>query len=271
MNQMYFPHLMLVIGLLTAPALACGAPNQPEEIANQVAATQTAKAVQFMAATLQAGANQQPALSVEAPVTTLPPLPETALPPIATEAPTGPYLVATMDVNCRFGPDKVYDQLDYLATGEQANIEGKDKTNNWWLITTPRKSIKCWVWTEAVTVHGDTGSITVFEPPPTPTLGAPGSISGMVFIDGNSNGQFDPTDGWMTGVVFHLRKGACPGGEILETVETNNNGVYRFDNVSPGDYCVQHTPDQETLVPQQKDVTVGAGQDVGGVNFIRTV
>jgi uncharacterized repeat protein (TIGR01451 family) len=65
----------------------------------------------------------------------------------------------------------------------------------------------------------------------------PGAVvSGHVFSDRNGNGTLDPADGGLAGVTLHLYPDgtscAAPAGAPLQTVTTDNTGLYRFTSVT---------------------------------------
>ena len=146
--------------------------------------------------------------------------------------------------------------------------------------------------------------VPTLVPTETPALG---SISGVLwhetcsFVDGSppilgegcvqwgaESWEFGPNQiydsfesGW-AGVVLHLGAGACPSTGLATTV-TNANGVYLFNNLAAGTYCVSYsnlTDGNDTILipggptyPQRgtggflQTVVLGAGQNKSGVNF----
>ncbi len=65
----------------------------------------------------------------------------------------------------------------------------------------------------------DRGAFEVSSP-----SGPGGSISGWTYIDADRNDIFDPTDGYMSGVMVDIHAGACPpAGPILETAESDSD------------------------------------------------
>ncbi|MDG1810215.1 MAG: SdrD B-like domain-containing protein [Pirellulaceae bacterium] len=70
----------------------------------------------------------------------------------------------------------------------------------------------------------------------------PGSISGTVHADINGNCVFEPMNGDrpLEGVVLELLDG---NGLVMESVTTDENGFYAFENLDPGEYSVrEYTP-----------------------------
>ncbi len=79
--------------------------------------------------------------------------------------------IAQADLNCRSGPDLLYELIDSFLQGESAPILGRNEAGDWWYILSPRLQILCWVWGGKVQVQGDTGPVLVVQvaPPPQPT------------------------------------------------------------------------------------------------------
>jgi len=251
---------------LVLAMLACDLPGETGQ-----AATETMQALgTIVSRTLEPGENSADPDSsdstgedepdIEAPSET----PE----PTATLGP--PMLSVSLDTNCRFGPGEVYDYLGAIVVGEEALVTGKLADESFWYIENPdAPPPHCWVWGMYASISGDKSGIPVLTPPPTPTP-ALGSISGYTFIDGNTNGVRDASevDDYVNGAIIHLKPGACPGGADIATTESDHpHGEYRFDNLTPGDYCVERDFLQQTLYPDRHTVTVGPGEDVVNVNF----
>jgi hypothetical protein len=121
--------------------------------------------------------------------TFVPPLPP-AQPPTLTFTPPGPtapptftpnpYFTATVanvplitvsvDTNCRVGPGKAYELVGALLTGETVEVFARDPTGNYWYIRNPDDHNSfCWVWGEYATITGNTSTLPVYTPEPTPT------------------------------------------------------------------------------------------------------
>jgi uncharacterized repeat protein (TIGR01451 family) len=66
-----------------------------------------------------------------------------------------------------------------------------------------------------------------------------GSIGDLVFQDQNNNGQWDPGEPGLGGVLVRLYAGACgPNGTPIALRTTQANGSYLFTGLPAGDYCV---------------------------------
>jgi len=71
-------------------------------------------------------------------------------------------------------------------------------------------------------------------------IGGPGSVSGAVFTDVNSNGALDGTDITLANVSVYVdfnNNGILDGAE--PSTVTNNSGTYSISNLSPGTYTVK--------------------------------
>lgn len=193
--------------------------------------------------------------------------PTMTLTPLPPETPSTPYISVSVDTNCRTGPGQVYDYVGALLVGEEAEVVGRESTGRFWYIRNPDNVTSyCWVWDQYATIRGDTSMLPILTPPPTPTP-APGSISGIVYLDGNHNGQLDPTDGWISGSILELIPGGC-GGTVSQTTESSSvDGSYSFTNLPPGSYCVRPSPLQQTMDPLTRTVIVDPGEDVTNVLF----
>jgi hypothetical protein len=83
---------------------------------------------------------------------------------------TLPTISASVNTNCRYGPDRVFPVLGYLLTDQTSEVHGKDPYGYWWYIENPEKPGEyCWVWGETTQVEGDTSDVPIKEPPPTPS------------------------------------------------------------------------------------------------------
>lgn len=96
----------------------------------------------------------------------------------------------------------------------------------------------------------------------------PGSITGRVFLDENADSKCDECDCefYLEGIVIRLYAGNCTG-LVRQTVETDADGIFIFDDLTPGDYCV--TPKVKMIcegyqptTPIQQKVTVVSNETV---------
>lgn len=94
------------------------------------------------------------------------------LTPTITETPTPevPMVYISENTNCRTGPGLVYDWLVTAQKGEQSEAVAKDPLGEYWYIRQPgQEGSFCWLWGKYATPSGDTASLPVFTPPPSPT------------------------------------------------------------------------------------------------------
>lgn len=85
----------------------------------------------------------------------------------------------------------------------------------------------------------------------------PASISGYVSVESPDGGKLDPSDpnfDPISGVTLQLLDA---DGNLLETTTTDENGLYSFNNLTPGNYSV---------VQVQPDGFIDAGEVAGSVN-----
>jgi len=79
-------------------------------------------------------------------------------------------LVVNEDAACRVGPGLIYDINAYLSVGAVPILLGQDPENAWWSVEEPLFNTNCWVSSEIVSVQGNTDSLPIFTPEPTPTI-----------------------------------------------------------------------------------------------------
>jgi hypothetical protein len=182
--------IILVIFTLLLATLACGFSNIPgvtslqqatndlqTAVARSLAETAIVQTIiaQNVAGTLGpvAGTDSDPAqgtlqISSPFPVNTDPP----TLTPTFTLSPTPekPMVSVSQETNCRTGPGAVYDWLGVLNIGQQAEIYARDPANSSWYIRNPNnQAVFCWIYGAYATVTGNTSSLPIFTPMPTPT------------------------------------------------------------------------------------------------------
>ena len=99
-----------------------------------------------------------------------------------------------------------------------------------------------------------------------------GSISGLVWYDGNGNGATNAGEFGLTAVTVNL---ADTNGHVVATVATDASGHYRFTGAPPGSYRVDVTDVNHELqglnitggTDPSTVLTLGAGGAVTDVNF----
>jgi hypothetical protein len=222
--------------------------------------------------------------------------------PTATPTVSDEYIVtATMDANCRLGADLVFGEYGYLLEGETAAAIGRLADDSWFQIQIPGLLQACWTNTAVLEYAFDPSVLPILPGPPTPTP-ATGEISGLVWHDLCSPGEFGatPTPGCVPlgggaygangiyesgepgigGVTIHIGMGACPATG-LNTAVTNGSGGYSFIGLSPGTYCVSSSvlENASVLIPggwtyptsgsewAQHTVVLSEGGTISGINF----
>jgi len=126
----------------------------------------TAKA--FAEQTRQATAQTPPPVTISPSPTVIP---ETSTPE-PTETPSIPMVTADYNAYVRGGPDEIYPNIDFLLTGQTAEVIGRfenNTTGTWWYIRRIGEGKDGWIWSGAATLSGYAGGVPVLEAPPTPT------------------------------------------------------------------------------------------------------
>jgi hypothetical protein len=210
-----FPHPRLALVpavFIIVVGLACNLTPTPVEpsaeativanaLAGTVAAGQTSTAAVMAAAGTLAAGDAAPMTSV-----TPPPVAPTTGPPTATLTPSAtlpPIASLTQNTNCRGGPLAVYDLIRTFLIGESARITGKNAGGDYWYVTDPNQPGKdCWLWGRYAQVSGDTASLPVFTPPPTPTPAYDWSGDWSVLVDGDpASMSLDQSGSSVTGTL----------------------------------------------------------------------
>ncbi|MFP3855155.1 MAG: SH3 domain-containing protein [Anaerolineales bacterium] len=170
MRNIYLPLLLAVsLGLLLT-GCNFGAPAGPTETSTLSSddVLQTAEAI---AEATRGAASPTP---TREPITATP----TQVPETNTPEPTGtsssPMVTADYNANVRSGPDEVFESIDYLLQGDQAQAVGRfinEENGTWWFIERVGEGRDGWIWGGAVTFSGNENSVPILESPPTPTPG----------------------------------------------------------------------------------------------------
>lgn len=173
--------------------------------------------------------------------------------PSATFTPTSdaPLLYISENTNCRTGPGAVYDWLTVLLSGDESALVAKDPTEKYWYIQNPDKpGDYCWLWGRYATPEGDTETLPVYTPPPTPTQSLDfkityqdlfGPCSDWYLMYRIDNVGAFKLESWRTSATDYT------GGSNPKTIEKN---VFQEYNAS----C--------TSVSDQDDLTPGEGHFV---------
>jgi hypothetical protein len=169
--------ISLILIILLLPALvACNLSTGSKAVDQNADATATAVFqtldAQSAEMTAQPGsqpqaptATEQPPAQTQPPVGTPPADQPTAVQPgQVTAVSGGPIAIASVNTNCRSGPDKSYPKVSNLGATLRATIQGKDATGTWWYVQNSKKvSGSCWVSADTVKVEGDTSNLPVVQ------------------------------------------------------------------------------------------------------------
>ena len=101
----------------------------------------------------------------------------------------------------------------------------------------------------------------------------PGAITGRVYLDEDADRECDECgcDFYLDGIEMYLYFGDC-GTDLHRFVNTDEDGIFIFDDVAPGDYCV--TPNVKlicegyqptTPIMQKVEVISGESVEIGGI------
>ncbi len=92
-----------------------------------------------------------------------------------------------------------------------------------------------------------------------------GSLSGIVFYDGNNNGSYELSADLLrsSGFTVTLHSGSCSGGQIASSGSSNFN----FSNLAAGSYCVKISPTGDMNTSSSYSVNLSAGQSIGNLLF----
>lgn len=178
--------ILLVVLVLSLPACGGFSTGEPALSAEERAQTIVAEtlAVEHYVQTVVAATlavSSPPEVEQAEPVPEVIEVPEptateaiaTPIVPTATEAytptPGVPMVSVSVDTNCRTGPGQLYDMIGALMVGEQAEVVGAAVGGGYWIIKNPDRAGECWLWANYATAVGETASLPMYTPPPTPT------------------------------------------------------------------------------------------------------
>ncbi len=121
------------------------------------------------------------------------------------------------------------------------------------------------VTSKMVTIENmDVTNVNFTNMPVVPTMG---SISGFKFNDINGNGIWDPVEPGLANWTIVL---TMPDGST-ENTNTNSDGFYMFNNLTPGNYNVSEVLQPgwvQTFPPNPiRSITLSAGENVTDVDF----
>ncbi len=95
-----------------------------------------------------------------------PDIPVVTIPPFQFDT---PEVLALQNATCRFGPGRIFHEVDYLLEGQTAAVEARNEDSTWLQIVGPKWGKLCWVWVDLLDVKGDIDPVAVKTPPATPT------------------------------------------------------------------------------------------------------
>jgi hypothetical protein len=165
-----------------------------------------------------------------------------------------PVVHFRVNTNCRSGPGIKYPYLGAALATETYEIVGRsDKKSEYIIIYEPVYGIECWVWLKYATVFGDISDLPIFEVPPIPLA----SISGFVWLE-NCHEVFDndldclvlgleryaegdgiyKNESRLANIEVDLYSGPCANRDLISTSKTNDKGVYIFQSLEAGTYCI---------------------------------
>lgn len=144
------------------------------------------------------GSAVAPAPIPTATTSTATPVPTSTPAPTLSPTPSLPMVTVRVDTNCRTGPGTVYNVVGALLVGQTAQVVGQDGYGTNWIIANPNvPGGTCWLYGAYATVTGDTKTLPVFTPPPTPVLTSDLQVmslnanSGHVVVQVKNNGPDD--------------------------------------------------------------------------------
>jgi len=166
--------LFVIVLLLSMSLSACNLPINAghsgaisqTEIALNVALTQFA-----VSQTAAVPPTAEPTATVAIPTAA----PEVLSPPNTPEpafTPTrgGVWLTVQENTNCRSGPGSLFDFMGLINAGQQVEAVARSTVGEYYYIKNPTSySDYCWLWSRYTTIAGDTGTLPVFTPQPSPT------------------------------------------------------------------------------------------------------
>ena len=179
--KLWFLMIMLLISSLLLNGCAFFGTQEQLSIQDQ-ASTSVAETLEVLqsvetivAMTMSAGEIAQPTLEPTAepptPSATFTAIPtQTMVPTLAYTATLSvPMVSVSVPTNCRIGPGVAYDQVSVLLVGTQVEVMARSADGAYWVVRNPGGAGTCWLWGYYATVLGPTGSLPVWDPPPTPT------------------------------------------------------------------------------------------------------
>ncbi len=102
------------------------------------------------------------------------------------------------------------------------------------------------------------------------TVAPSGTVTGLVYLDANRNGQLDSGEPGIGEVVVAAIDST---GTAVAAVTTDSGGNYGFESLRPGTYTIEETPlaGYGSSTPEFVPVSISANQNVTGVDFGNTL
>ena len=95
------------------------------------------------------------------------------------------------------------------------------------------------------------------EPPYTDN-GNPGQIKVFVFVDSNQNGRFDSDEKGVQVQTAISQEISCPPSSQPNWFDTNADGLYTFEGLKPGKYCVIINTNRSVTSKMTQDIYVSS-------------
>jgi hypothetical protein len=159
--------VMILLFALTACNLTGGnggatVDNNANASATAIFQTLDAQSIEMTSQPQAPAATEQPPAETQASVQTEPPA--AVQPGQPTAAGGAVTAIASINTNCRSGPDKKYPKVSNLGASLRSTIQGKDASGSWFYIQNNKKAGGfCWVSAATVKTEGDIGSLPIVE------------------------------------------------------------------------------------------------------------
>ncbi|MBI9045008.1 MAG: hypothetical protein JEZ06_11010 [Anaerolineaceae bacterium] len=162
----------------------------------------------------------------------------------------------SVDTNCRFGPGESYPYLGALLVGEEAEVIGKGKHGQYWVIKNPDAPGECWIWGQFATLTGPAEKVPVRTPPPTPTPSKTATATPQALMR-----------------AFYQTINTCGGRQyVVFNVWNDGNIAFESVRINLHNATQMYREDQDSNNPfLESDIDCPPGEDVlnaGDVLFI---
>jgi len=180
--KLFFLPAVFLLGIL-----ACSSPT-PQNINNILPSQPVINTVLVM-----------PTVTTQLPTSTVMIISATAAPtltPTIAYTPTSsiPMVTVSVGTNCRAGPGRVYDLVDGLMVGEQAEIIGLAPLGiDYVVIIRPHGPGESWLWLQYATITGDTSRLPLAIMPPTPSATATPTVTSTTLTPTSTDTMAPPS------------------------------------------------------------------------------